>query len=164
SGRTSADSPAASDHQAGHTVYLRGHSRRVPRGAGAPGVEDSQGSPAAIPATHREPFTFRRAAARAPGDKGPGRQQVPGVRRCRPRRLPGDRQPEAFSEVLEEYEGNYLPRVHRHRGSAPDRVTTTSRICDWASTPRPPGLSKTPRSTRLSWAPTRSRSFLPARA
>src|ERR1019366_582170 len=72
---------------------------RIPRGAGAPRAEDSKRSSAAPPPTHQEAFTCRRAVTRTPGDQGPGRQQVSGMRRCRPRRLPGDRQPEAFPEV-----------------------------------------------------------------
>jgi putative PIN family toxin of toxin-antitoxin system len=37
----------------------------------------------------------------------------------------GDRQPAAFSEVLEEDQGDYVARVHRHRGTASDHLNET---------------------------------------
>src|SRR5215510_7325511 len=36
------------------------------------------------------------------------------------RRLPGDRQSAAFSQVLEENQGDHFSRVHRHRGTTSD--------------------------------------------
>ena len=57
----------------------------------------------------KRPFLFRHARASAPGDARPGRQQVRGVRRRRACRLPADRQPAAFSEVLEKDQGHHVP-------------------------------------------------------
>jgi hypothetical protein len=50
------------------------------------------------------------------------RQQVPGMRRRRMRRLPGARQPAAFSEVLEEDQRDHVARLHQHRSAALDPV------------------------------------------
>jgi hypothetical protein len=49
------------------------------------------------------------------------RQQVPGMRRRCTRRLPGDRQPAAFSEVLEKDQRDHVARLHQHRSAADAR-------------------------------------------
>ncbi len=58
------------------------------------------------------------------------RQQVPGMRGRSPRRLPGNRQPAAFSNVLEKDQGNHFPRIHRHRSAALHAVTPCCRAVD----------------------------------
>jgi hypothetical protein len=37
--------------------------------------------------------------------------------------LLGDRQPAAFSEVLEEDQGDHVTRIHQHRGAASDPMS-----------------------------------------
>src|SRR6266478_5195101 len=66
----------------------------------------------------KEPCASRQPSACAPGRHGPRRRQVSGVCRCCPCRLPGNRQPATFTEVLEEVQGDHVSRVHQHRGTA----------------------------------------------
>ena len=58
--------------------------------------------PPTAPTAYPKPRPHRDSREPAPGNAGPGRQQVSGMCRRRPRRLPGDGQPATFCEILEE--------------------------------------------------------------
>jgi hypothetical protein len=91
---------------------IRADSFRVKVGFVASRAENRQKPAATVSAMDRECLAYRTAIAPNPCHRRSGRQHFPGVRRCRPRRLPCDRKPAPFSEILEANENRNFTRIH----------------------------------------------------
>ena len=110
-------------HQTGHALRDGGDPRRILGCAAAPEIRNPEGRPPATPAAHREPF--RQAGAISQVTSDPDDNMFLGCADAA-RGLLGDRQPAAFSEILEENQGDNAAGVHQHRGAASHSMTSGS--------------------------------------